>query len=169
MRIEVQADPFDYGAEAGAFAAGVDGAGAVVSFAGIVRDRPGGGLLRMEIEHYPGMTEKALAAIAGEARARWSLNDALILHRHGAMQPGEVIMMVATAAPHRADAFAAAEAGALRQLLARRRAHQHATQHRIGIGNVQPIDREGHRGDGTVAGVERVLVDQHPHRLQGSG
>ncbi len=109
MRIEVQADPFDYGAEAGAFAAGVDGAGAVVSFAGIVRDRPGGGLLRMEIEHYPGMTEKALAAIAGEARARWSLNDALILHRHGAMQPGEVIMMVATAAPHRADAFAAAE------------------------------------------------------------
>ena len=109
MRIEVQADPFDYGAEAGAFAAGVDGAGAVVSFAGIVRDRPGGGLLRMEIEHYPGMTEMALTAIAEEARARWSLGDALILHRHGAMQPGEVIMMVATAAPHRADAFAAAE------------------------------------------------------------
>lgn len=109
MRIAVQAEPFDYGTEAGAFAAAVTGAGAVVSFAGIVRDRPGGGLLRMEIEHYPGMTEKALTAIAEEARARWSLSDALILHRHGAMQPGEVIMMVATAAPHRADAFAAAE------------------------------------------------------------
>jgi molybdopterin synthase catalytic subunit len=85
------------------------GAGAVVSFAGIVRDLPEGGLARMEIEHYPGMTEKALAEMAGRARDRWHLSDAMILHRYGAMAPGETIMMVATAAPHRADAFAAAE------------------------------------------------------------
>ncbi|WP_209426038.1 molybdenum cofactor biosynthesis protein MoaE [Pararhodobacter sp. SW119] len=109
MRIRVQPEPFDYGAEAGAFAHGAQGAGAVVSFAGIVRDRPGGGLMRLEIEHYPGMTEKALAAMADTARDRWNLTDAMILHRHGAMAPGEAIMMVATAAPHRADAFAAAE------------------------------------------------------------
>ncbi len=117
MDIRVQAEAFDYGAEAGAFAAAATGAGAVVSFAGIVRDRASGGagggaggrLARMEIEHYPGMTEKALAAMAGTARDRWSLNDVLIIHRHGPMAPGEVIMMVATAAPHRGDAFAAAE------------------------------------------------------------
>ena len=111
MRVRVQAEAFDYGAEAGAFAAeaGAAGAGAVVSFAGIVRDQPGGGLERMEIEHYPGMTEKALAAMAGKARDRWHLTDAMILHRYGSMRPGETIMMVATAAPHRGDAFAAAE------------------------------------------------------------
>ena len=115
MRVRVQSEAFDYGAEAGAFAAraGAAGAGAVVSFAGIVRDRPGGGpgggLKRMEIEHYPGMTEKALAAMAETAIERWSLGDAMILHRYGPMRPGETIMMVATAAPHRADAFAAAE------------------------------------------------------------
>jgi molybdopterin synthase catalytic subunit len=115
MRVRVQSEPFDYGAEAGAFAAraGEAGAGAAVSFAGIVRDRPGGGsgggLDRMEIEHYPGMTEKALAAMAETARDRWALTDVLILHRYGAMRPGETIMMVATAAPHRGDAFAAAE------------------------------------------------------------
>jgi molybdopterin synthase catalytic subunit len=63
----------------------------------------------MEIEHYPGMTEKALAAMAETARDRWALTDVLILHRFGTMRPGETIMMVATAAPHRGDAFAAAE------------------------------------------------------------
>lgn len=113
MQVRVQAEPFDYGAEAGAFAARAKGAGAVVSFAGIVRDRPGGGpgdaLERMEIEHYPGMTEKALAAMAERARDRWHLTDAMILHRFGPMRPGETIMMVATAARHRGEAFAAAE------------------------------------------------------------
>ena len=63
----------------------------------------------MEIEHYPGMTERAIAAIEAEAVARWQLTDSLVIHRHGALAPGEPIMMVATAAPHRADAFAAAE------------------------------------------------------------
>ena len=63
----------------------------------------------MEIEHFPGMTEKALSGIAAEAMARWSLMDAFILHRYGRMGQGETIMMVATAARHRGDAFAAAE------------------------------------------------------------
>ncbi len=108
MRVRVQPEPFDFGAEAAAFAASVPGAGAVVTFTGLVRDVPGG-LATMEIEHYPGMTEKALAAIRDQAMARWSLTDALVIHRHGRLAAGEIIMMVATAARHRADAFAAAE------------------------------------------------------------
>lgn len=109
MDVRVQAAAFDFGAECGAFAAGRREDGAVVTFAGIVRDRPGGGLIAMEIEHYPGMTERAIAAIAGQAVDRWALADVLVIHRHGRMVPGETIMMVATAAAHRADAFAAAE------------------------------------------------------------
>lgn len=108
MAIRVQPQPFDYGAECNAFAQGATDAGAIVTFAGIVRDE-GGTLSAMEIEHYPGMTERALSAIEAEARSRWQLSDALILHRHGPLVPGETIMMVATAARHRADAFAAAE------------------------------------------------------------
>ena len=108
MTVRVQQPAFDYGAECTAFAAAAEGAGAVVTFAGIVRD-DGGRLSAMEIEHYPGMTERALAGIEAEARARWSLADVLIIHRHGPLAPGEIIMMVATASRHRADAFAAAE------------------------------------------------------------
>lgn len=106
MRIRVQKEPFDPGAELDGFGAGED-VGAVVSFTGMVRGD--GGLGRMEIEHYPGMTEKAIAAIAGEAVARWNLADCLVIHRHGPMRPGERIMMVATASRHRASAFEAAE------------------------------------------------------------
>ncbi|MEO1677533.1 MAG: molybdenum cofactor biosynthesis protein MoaE [Pseudomonadota bacterium] len=106
--IRVQAAAFGYGAEVDRFADAQAGAGAVVSFAGVVRDE-GGALSGMEIEHYPGMTEKALAKIAAEAEGRWALTGALVIHRYGALAPGEKIMMVATAAPHRADAFAAAE------------------------------------------------------------
>jgi len=109
MGVRVQAEKFDYGAECAAFAAGAAGAGAVVTFAGIVRDDPEAPLSAMEIEHYPGMTERALEAILEQAHARWTLTDALIIHRHGTMVPGEMIMMVATASPHRAEAFAAAE------------------------------------------------------------
>ena len=109
MEIRVQAEPFDFGAEAGAFAARQAGMGAVVTFTGIVRDVPDGGLRAMEIEHYPGMTEKALGDIGREARDRWALGDVLVIHRHGRLNPGEMIMMVATAAPHRKDAFEAAE------------------------------------------------------------
>lgn len=107
MRVAVQAEAFDLGAEVAAFAAGVAGAGAVVTFTGLVR--PDGGLTGMEIEHYPGMTLKAIAGIVDQAMSRWALVDALVIHRHGLLAPGEAIMMVATAAPHRADAFAAAE------------------------------------------------------------
>lgn len=107
MRLSVQEAPFDLGAESAGFAAGVSGAGAVVTFTGIVRGD--GGLSAMEIEHYPGMTERAIRAIAEEAVARWSLADALVIHRYGRLAVGEPIMMVATAAPHRGDAFAAAE------------------------------------------------------------
>jgi len=108
MDIRVQAAPFDLGAEANAFAARQSGMGAVVTFTGIVRDLEGG-LDAMEIEHYPGMTEAALTAIAEEAQARWQIGDALILHRHGRLAPDEMIMMVATSARHRSDAFEAAE------------------------------------------------------------
>ncbi|MEZ5798298.1 MAG: molybdenum cofactor biosynthesis protein MoaE [Paracoccaceae bacterium] len=108
MRVVVQQAAFDLGGESNAFAAAVAGAGAVVTFTGLVRDN-GGRLSAMEIEHYPGMTEKAIAAITEQAMARWSLVDALVIHRHGRLTAGEPIMMVATAAPHRADAFAAAE------------------------------------------------------------
>lgn len=108
MRVAVQQGQFDLGAEVAAFSAGAKGAGAVVSFTGLVRDE-GGKLSGMEIEHYPGMTEKAIAGIVGEAVSRWALVDALVIHRYGKLAPGEAIMMVATAAPHRGDAFAAAE------------------------------------------------------------
>lgn len=108
MRVVVQQAPFDLGAEANAFAAGVGGAGAVVTFTGLVRDN-GGALAAMEIEHYPGMTEKAIAAMMQEAARRWDLADALVIHRHGRLSAAEPIMMVATASRHRADAFAAAE------------------------------------------------------------
>jgi len=107
MAVRVQPQPFDYGAECNAFAEAAVDAGAIVTFAGIVRNE-GGTLRAMEIEHYPGMTERALSAIEAEARSRWQLSDALIIHRHGPLAPGETIMMVATASRHRADAFAAA-------------------------------------------------------------
>ncbi|WP_299610522.1 molybdenum cofactor biosynthesis protein MoaE [uncultured Tateyamaria sp.] len=108
MRIVVQDAPFDLGTEAAGFAEGRAVSGAVVTFTGIVRDVDGG-LQAMEIEHYPGMTEAALTEIAEQAISRWSLEDALVIHRHGRLEVGEMIMMVATAARHRKDAFEAAE------------------------------------------------------------
>jgi molybdopterin synthase catalytic subunit len=109
MAVRLQEAPFDIGAETAAFAAAAGAAGAIVTFTGIVRDLPGSPLLAMEIEHYPGMTERAVAAMLAEASARWSLTAARVIHRHGRLTAGEPIMMVATAAPHRAEAFAAAE------------------------------------------------------------
>ncbi|MDJ1016488.1 MAG: molybdenum cofactor biosynthesis protein MoaE, partial [Paracoccaceae bacterium] len=108
MTVRVQEAPFDMGAEVEAFTAEHKGAGAVVTFSGLVRDE-GGTLSAMEIEHYPGMTEKALSSIRDEALERWSLAGAMIIHRYGSLAPGDQIMMVATASRHRADAFAAAE------------------------------------------------------------
>lgn len=108
MRIVVQSEAFDLGDEANAFAAGAAGAGAVVTFTGLVRDN-GGSLTAMEIEHYPGMTQSAISKIAAEAKARWDLTDVLVIHRYGLLAADEPIMMVATAARHRLAAFEAAE------------------------------------------------------------
>lgn len=108
MSIRVQAESFDAGAELNAFSKGISASGAIVTFSGVVRDVDGG-LIEMQIEHYPGMTEKALAAIRDEAMSRWSLEDALVIHRFGTLRPGDVIMMVATASRHRVAAFEAAE------------------------------------------------------------
>lgn len=99
---------FDLGFEAARLVAGRADTGALVTFSGLVRDDTGT-LEAMEIEHYAGMTERAIAAIESEAVARWGLTASLVIHRYGRLRPGEQIMMVATAAPHRADAFAAAE------------------------------------------------------------
>ncbi len=105
--IRVQGAPFDYGHECARFAGGRSDTGAIVTFCGIVRGD--GALETMEIEHYPGMTERALRQIAKEAARRWALGGIMIIHRFGQLVPGEQIMMVATASAHRADAFAAAD------------------------------------------------------------
>lgn len=106
MRISVQSAAFDLAGELEGFGAGHD-VGAIVTFTGLVRAT--GGLAAMEIEHYPGMTEKAITAIAEQARSRWALADVLVIHRFGRLGPGEQIMMVATASRHRVAAFGAAE------------------------------------------------------------
>lgn len=108
MAVRVQREDFDLAAEIAALRAGRTDIGALVSFTGLVRDREGV-LVALELEHYPGMTEKALAAIEAEARGRWPLDACLIVHRYGRLVPGEQIMMVATASAHRAAAFEAAE------------------------------------------------------------
>ena len=109
MRIVVQEAPFDLGAESEAFAKAQANMGAVVTFTGIVRNNAEGTLKAMRIEHYPGMTEKALTKIAEDACGRWELGDVLVIHRYGDMAPGDLIMMVATASKHRVHAFEAAE------------------------------------------------------------
>lgn len=108
MLIRVQQAAFDPGEMLNTFSQQAQGAGAVVSFTGMTRDIEGG-LDHMQIEHYPGMTEAALAEFAQGAVDRWDLTNALIIHRFGVLKPGEVIMMVATAARHRAAAFQAAD------------------------------------------------------------
>lgn len=108
MTVRVQAEAFDAGAELNRFAQGRSDVGAVVSFTGVVRDTQGN-LKEMLIEHYPGMTEKAIGTIADEACKRWELADVLVIHRFGPLAVGAPIMMVATAAAHRAAAFEAAD------------------------------------------------------------
>lgn len=107
--VRVQEAAFDVGLEVNAFTRATPGAGAIVSFTGITRDVAQGDMVAMEIEHYPAMTQTALEGIREEALARFSLDGALVIHRFGRLAPGEVIMMVATASRHRADAFAGAE------------------------------------------------------------
>ena len=105
--IRVQQQPFDVGAELAALTAGRTDVGALASFVGLVRAHGSEPITAMTLEHYPGMTEKKLVEIEAEARARWPIQASLIVHRYGRMLPGEPIVLVATAAAHRAPALEA--------------------------------------------------------------
>ncbi|MFF7705811.1 molybdopterin synthase catalytic subunit MoaE [Pseudomonas sp. NPDC007930] len=110
MAIRVQQQPFSPGALTDALHAAQLGIGAVVTFTGYVRDYNAGHAVHgMLLEHYPGMTEKALAAIVAEAEQRWPLLRVELLHRVGALEPGEPIVFVGTASAHRQAAFEACE------------------------------------------------------------
>lgn len=123
MSVSVQEADFDAGAEVAALSAGRDDVGAVASFVGLVRadkQADAGATARvgadaaaavqaMTLEHYPGMTEKALEAIVDEARGRWDLYGVRVIHRVGRLVPGDRIVFVAVASAHRGEAFAACE------------------------------------------------------------
>jgi molybdopterin synthase catalytic subunit len=102
MKVSVQREDFDLSREVKAISAS-DSIGAVASFVGLVRE------VRMTLEHYPGMTERAIAAIVEEARGRWNVLDCTVIHRYGDLAPGERIVLVAVASAHRGDAFSACE------------------------------------------------------------
>ncbi len=104
--IKVQREDFDVGAELAQLTAGRTDVGGVASFIGLVRDVAEGATVgAMTLEHYPGMTEKKLAEIEAEAQRRWPLQASLIIHRYGRLEPGERIVLVATASPHRRAAL----------------------------------------------------------------
>ncbi len=106
--IRVETNAFDVGLEYETFKRQSAGAGAVVMFTGCVRDlSEGRHVASMQLEHYPGMTEKALRDIECEARARWPVDNVLIVHRFGTLSAGEDIVMVMTSSAHREAAFAA--------------------------------------------------------------
>lgn len=108
--IRVQQQDFDIGAEIERVRAGRTDIGAIVSFTGTVRDTAQGApISEMTLEHYPGMTEKELERIEAQANERWPLQASLIIHRYGPMKPGENIVLVVTASPHRQAAFEAAQ------------------------------------------------------------
>ncbi len=110
MAVRVQAGDFDAGAEIAALRRGNPKIGAVASFIGVARDvNDGESVSTMTLEHYPGMTEKALEGIVAEARARWNVIDILVVHRVGEIRPTEQIVLVAVAGAHRGEAFAACE------------------------------------------------------------
>jgi len=110
MAVRVQHEDFDLGAEVDALRAGNRGVGAVASFIGTVRDvSEGASVSAMELEHYPGMTEKALEKIEAAARERWPLLGVTIVHRVGLLQPLDQIVLVVVASAHRGAAFAACE------------------------------------------------------------
>ncbi len=100
--VRVQAAPFDTGTEIAALLAGRTDVGGIGCFVGVVR---GGGIQAMTLEHYPGMTERALAGIAAEAEARWELLGCTVLHRHGRLLPGDPIVLVLAASRHRQAAL----------------------------------------------------------------
>jgi molybdopterin synthase catalytic subunit len=109
-RVRVQPGDFEVGAELDALTRGRKDVGAVASFVGLVRDANDGQAVRtMTLEHYPGMTEKALEDICAQAHARWDLLDTLVIHRVGPLAPGDRIVLVGVASGHRGEAFAACE------------------------------------------------------------
>lgn len=108
--IRVQEQPFDAGAEVNALAGKNLGTGGIVSFTGTVRNFSQDGPVEgMTLEHYPGMTERALEDIERQANERWPLDATLIIHRYGRLEPGEAIVLVVTASAHREAAFQACE------------------------------------------------------------
>jgi molybdopterin synthase catalytic subunit len=110
MSVSVQEVDFDVGAEIEALTAGDARAGAVASFVGLVRDvNEGAGVSEMTLEHYPGMTEKALQEIVTEAKSRWDIYAVRIIHRVGHLLPTDRIVFVAVSSAHRGEAFAACE------------------------------------------------------------
>ena len=110
MTVRVQTDDFDAGAEILKLRQGNSKIGGIASFIGLVRDlNDNQAISEMTLEHYPGMTEKALEDIVAEAKQRWDIYDALVIHRVGRLQPMDQIVLVATASAHRGEAFAACE------------------------------------------------------------
>jgi len=110
MPVRVQQHDFDLGAEVAALRAGRLDVGAVASFVGTVRDlNEGAGVASMTLEHYPGMTERALEDICAQARRRWRILDVLVVHRYGRLEPGDQIVLVVVTSAHRGEAFAACE------------------------------------------------------------
>ena len=106
MVVKVQSENFDVGAELSALTTGNTAIGGMTSFVGLVRDLGGEDALKaMTLEHYPGMTEKMLRKIEAKANDRWPLEASLIVHRYGRLEPGDQIVLVATASPHRQAAF----------------------------------------------------------------
>ncbi len=110
MAVRVQTEDFDLTTEIAQLRANTPKVGAIVNFVGVVRDlNEGEQIAEMELEHYPGMTEKALEDIIAEARSRWDLFDALVIHRVGPLKPLDQIVLVAVTSAHRGEAFAACE------------------------------------------------------------
>jgi molybdopterin synthase catalytic subunit len=110
MPVRIQTQDFDAGAEIAALRGSNSKIGAVASFIGVCRDvNDGGAVAKMTLEHYPGMTEKALENIAAEAQRRWNIMDVLIVHRVGELKPTNQIVLVAVTGAHRGKAFAACE------------------------------------------------------------
>jgi len=109
-RARVQQEDFDVGRELEGMTRGRKDVGALASFVGLVRDaNDGDAISGMTLEHYPGMTEKALEEICAQAHARWDLIDTLVIHRVGALAPGDRIVLVGVTSAHRGEAFAACE------------------------------------------------------------
>ena len=110
MTVRVQHEDFDVGAEIAAMRLARPDVGAVAAFVGQVRDVNGGAKVSsMTLEHYPGMTEKSLEAIVTQARSRWDIFDALVIHRIGTLQPTDQIVLVVVSGAHRGEAFKACE------------------------------------------------------------